>query len=396
LARPRKPVPSYRLHTPSGKAYSDFTDPVTGVRRSVCLGPWNSPESRAEHARLCLELSTGRGSPPPAGVTVAELLLAFLRHAEQHYRRADGTPTDEVANVKQMMRVVRESHGHVPAAEFGPTALRAVRQRMIDRGWSRRNVNLHVGRVRRVFKYGVEHELVPAAVWQALRAVGGLQVGRTAARETAPIRPVADELVDRTLPLLSRQVGGLVRFQRLTGCRPGEACALRRCDIDMSGDVWVYRPPQHKTQHRGRERVIHVGPHAQALLAEFPTDSPEEYVFSPQKELAERNARRAAERTTKYYASRQGWQQRKAAPRWRRRPRYTNKSYGHAIRKACKKNGLPAWAPNQLRHAFGTIVRREFGLEAAQAGLGHARADVTQVYAERDAARAAEVAAKIG
>lgn len=54
------------------------------------------------------------------------------------------------------------------------------------------------------------------------------------------------------------------------------------------------------------------------------------------------------------------------------------------------------WHPNQLRHAFATRVRKEYGPEAAQVLLGHARADVTQVYAERDQARAAEVAARIG
>jgi hypothetical protein len=35
-------------------------------------------------------------------------------------------------------------------------------------------------------------------------------------------------------------------------------------------------------------------------------------------------------------------------------------------------------------------------LEAAQATLGHSRADVTQVYAERDLALAAKVAGEIG
>jgi hypothetical protein len=35
-------------------------------------------------------------------------------------------------------------------------------------------------------------------------------------------------------------------------------------------------------------------------------------------------------------------------------------------------------------------------LEAAQVILGHAKADVTQVYAERDSALAVEVARKIG
>jgi site-specific recombinase XerC len=54
------------------------------------------------------------------------------------------------------------------------------------------------------------------------------------------------------------------------------------------------------------------------------------------------------------------------------------------------------WSPNQLRHAAGTEVRRQYGLEAAQVILGHAKADVTQVYAERDHALAIEVMGKIG
>jgi site-specific recombinase XerC len=54
------------------------------------------------------------------------------------------------------------------------------------------------------------------------------------------------------------------------------------------------------------------------------------------------------------------------------------------------------WFPNQLRHTAGTEIRRRFGLEAAQTVLGHSKADVTQVYAERDFAKAANVARLIG
>lgn len=294
-----------------------------------------------------------------------------------------------------MIRVVRETHAHAPAGEFGPVALRAVRQRMIDRGWSRKNINLHIGRVRRVFKFGVEHELLSAGVWQALRAVGGLQAGRTIARETPPVPPVPDELFDATLPHLNRHVAGLIRFQRLTGCRPGEACGLRWCDLDTSGMVWVFRPPQHKLAHKNHERVIHLGPQAQQLLAEFPT-ADGEYVFSPRREREERNARRAANRTTKFYPSRQGWQTRKVKPKRAPGEKYTVASYGYAIRRACAQHGLESWAPNQLRHAYATVVRKEHGLEAAQVLLGHARADVTQVYAERNEELAATVAAAIG
>jgi integrase len=49
-----------------------------------------------------------------------------------------------------------------------------------------------------------------------------------------------------------------------------------------------------------------------------------------------------------------------------------------------------------LRHLFATEVSRGHGPETAQVLLGHSRADVTQVYAERDLALASAVAAKIG
>ncbi len=60
------------------------------------------------------------------------------------------------------------------------------------------------------------------------------------------------------------------------------------------------------------------------------------------------------------------------------------------------KAKVPRFHPNQIRHTVGTEVRAKFGLEAAQVLLGHSRADVTQTYAERDMAKAVEVARKIG
>jgi integrase len=55
------------------------------------------------------------------------------------------------------------------------------------------------------------------------------------------------------------------------------------------------------------------------------------------------------------------------------------------------------WHPHQLRHTAGTLIRREFGLEAAQLALGHSSARVTDaVYAERDMARVIEVMKRIG
>ena len=62
----------------------------------------------------------------------------------------------------------------------------------------------------------------------------------------------------------------------------------------------------------------------------------------------------------------------------------------------CLKAKVAHWHPNQLRHTYATKVRKAHGLEAAQVLLGHSRADVTQVYAERNEGLAATVAAMIG
>jgi integrase len=64
--------------------------------------------------------------------------------------------------------------------------------------------------------------------------------------------------------------------------------------------------------------------------------------------------------------------------------------------RACRRAWVSKWHPNQLRHMHGTEVRRIFGIEAAQVALGHAQADVTQIYAERDMGLAERVARQIG
>jgi len=75
---------------------------------------------------------------------------------------------------------------------------------------------------------------------------------------------------------------------------------------------------------------------------------------------------------------------------------YDTASYRRAIHRACDKADTERWSPNRLRHSAATEIRRRFGLEAAQVTLGHAAADVTQVYAERDYQKAADVMREIG
>src|SRR5262249_12070837 len=147
-----------------------------------------------------------------------------------------------------------------------PGQFKAIRQRLVADNLSRTYINEFMRRVVAFFKWGAAEGRIPAAVPQALAMVPGLRRGKTEARETDPVAPADDAAVDATLPHLPAVVADMVRLQRYTGARPAEVCILRPCDLDRSGDVWLYRPQTHKTQHHGRDRVILIGPMAQEVL----------------------------------------------------------------------------------------------------------------------------------
>lgn len=418
MSRPKSLIPSYRLHKPSGQAVMTVST-NGGSRKTYYLGKHGSDESKAEYKRLVSEISVSRGhSVVTNGIavdlTMNELILRFWDHATLHYRHPDGRPTTEIENYKLSLRPLRELYGHTRVHDFGPLALKVVRQRMIARGWCRTAINGRIGRIRRMFKWAASEELIPVAVFQSLGTVVGLQAGRSDAVEREPVKPVAEDVVDATLPFLNRHVAGLVMLQRFSGCRPGEACGIRRREVETTGVVWHYRPVHHKLAYRGRKRLIAIGPKAQTMLKEFFTPQLDDFLFSPARAVEEQRQARSAARQTPRYPShmKRNAAKRLTAPQSVARDSYSVLAYGRAVAKAvCRANAkrlaeaarqgtefkpFPHWHPNQLRHLYATKVRRDYGLEAAQVALGHSRAEVTQVYAERDEGLAVKVATLIG
>ncbi|TWU27392.1 site-specific integrase [Bythopirellula polymerisocia] len=242
--------------------------------------------------------------------------------------------------------------------------------------------------------------------------VAGLRQGRTEARETAPVLPVPDDIVEATLPHMPVVVGDMVRLQRLAGMRPNEVCILRPCDLDRNANVWVYRPESHKTEHHGRERLIFLGPKAQVVLLKYLARDSQAYCFRPAESEAKRRAQAHADRRTPPTCGNHPGSNRVAKPKRQAGARYSTDSYRRAIQRACDRafpsaEGMKSedlanwqsshrWAPIQLRHSAATEIRKKFGLEAAQIVLGHSKADVTQIYAERDVTKGLQVAQLIG
>ncbi len=397
-------VPSYRLHKPTGLAVATIGG------RDIYLGKHNSPESRAEYDRLIAEwLATGRRptmleSDSGAGLTINEMLLAYLHHADSYYVK-NGKPTSEPECIRLALRPLRRLYGHTPAREFGPLRLKTVRQAMIDSGICRNEVNKRVRHVLRAFKWAVGEEMVPPSLHHGLKAVPGLRRGRADVRESEPVKPVPDAFVDAIQPHVSRQVWAMVQLQRLSGMRPGEVCVMRTIDVDTSGRVWIYTPESHKTEHHGRERRIYLGPAAQAILRPWLRPELTAYLFSPREAMDQRQAERRRERKTPLTPSQRS-RKRKAKPKRSPGERYTTIAYGGAINRSIAKANreaeklgsppIPRWGPNRLRHNAATRLRREFGLDVARAVLGHSSPVVTEVYAELDQAKASEAMAKIG
>ena len=385
-------IPKLRHHKASGQAFVELNG------RRFYLGKHDSPEAeQAYHQRIAEWIASGREAPVTQDqLTVVELVSRYMRHAETYYRKPDGRPTSEIRSLTFAVSPLLELYSRLACSEFSPKKLVAVQERMISRGWTRNSINRHIGRIKRIFKWGCGQELVSGEVYHALTAVSGLKWGRSAAREADPVQPVPIEHVDAVLERVSTPVAAMIRLQLLTAARPGEICNLKRGDINTNGEIWTAVLKDHKTAHHGRKRVLTFGPKAQSILMPFLLRADDAYVFSPAEAVDEVRQRRNRERKTPLSCGNRPGTNRKKTPNKTPGDHYHTGSYRRCISRACQQAGVPHWHPHQLRHSAATLVREKFGLEAAQAVCGHSRADITEIYAQANTALAAEIAARMG
>jgi len=374
-----------------------WTDAAGNRREKVLPGAYDSPESREAFARLQLELAVSPAAAVPitlsAGPTVAEVLLAYLKYASGYYGE-----TKELGSVKDALRGVRELYAAVPAADFGPRALAAVREGMVRKGWSRQYSNRQTGRVIRAFKWAAGEELIPITLHTALKALAPLRAGKSAAPESKARTPADPTAVDAITPHLPPHARALVLLIRLTGMRPSEACRMTLGQIDRTAAVWVYRLTKHKNEHRGKSRTVHLGAVARAVIEthlggkELGPDDP---LFSPRRQRDERYAGLRAKRVTKVQPSQMA--RKKKKPKKLPGEWFKPETVCHAVHKACKAAGVVRFSPYQLRHLRGAELREKFSLEHVRAALGHSHASMSAHYSSgADAVLAGEVARASG
>lgn len=396
MARCSGRPPAYRRRIIRGRevAYVTLLDQATGRRRDYWLGAYGSPESRARYARLLAAWEAAGRAPPAAvgprrpadGATVTALMAGYWPTLEA---RVSPRHRD---NVRPMLRRFRAHFGREPAAAIGPALLRQWRQAVASET-SVGTAARHAAAILAMYRWAVANELVPVEVYQRLKTIEPLRRG-----PKRRIGPAPTDAMAAVRARVSAQVRAMIDLQLLTGMRPGEVCGIRPCDLDMSGPIWLYRPAKHKTAHHGHERVVYLGPQAQAVLRPLLADrAATTYCFSPAEALAALRAARHAARKTPISCGNAPGTNCRASPRRKPGSAYTVGAYRTAVVRACQAAGVARWHPHQLRHNYATEVRRRYGLEAARVLLGHCSALVTEaVYAERDQQAAMRVAAEIG
>ncbi len=403
MARPKSLMPALQFHI-SGNAVCKIDG------KSYYLGKHGSPESLARYAVLIREYQAN-GLRVPEGIdldemvqhataqptenrfdepiTVKHVASVYHEHAKSIYPAA----SKDLARIKKLTDEIIEHYGDLAADKFGPRSLKDQRKRWIDAGNSRKYCNRLTNGVIRMYKHAVSEELVDQATWQALRAVEPLRIGQTTARETDPIQPADIAAVRATAIHLSPVLKAMLRIHIATGMRPSELCRMRPCDIDRTGEVWMYRPARHKTAGRGKTRAIPIVGDAQDALVDYLNRAQDSYCFSPAESVAWLRAKQRLDR--KGYGS---YRKLKSHPAKRPGDCYDSHSYRRAIQSAAEQAKVAKWHPYQLRHLAGTIVRDALGPEAAQALLGHANIQMTEHYAkvtERKAIEAARHAPKL-
>jgi integrase len=374
---PEPGFPRYRRHA-TGQAR------VTYDGRDIYLGPYGSPESfeayRRVHAELRLGFTVDRltlgharaNRKDGAPVTVHDVLEGFRA---DHAKRVGYSAANEQRHASMF---AGDIYGSIRATDFRPPQLLTVRDCMLRQGLSRRIINRRVKAVVKAFRWAAARMMIPAETWAALSAVPNLRAGETEAREPKRVQPADERSVRAVIDSLPPALGAMLELQMITGMRSGELCRLTPAMIDRSGPVWKYSDPLHKTRKYGVERVIALGPRAQALLSPWMDGPADAAVFSPAKT---------------YPWLHNGNKARKTA--------WNVNGYGIAVAKAVARvrRGDPTirpFHPHQLRHLFATNVRERFGLDAAQAALGHLNLAATQIYAKVRADVSAKVAGEIG
>lgn len=153
---------------------------VTLSGRRVMLGPWNSREAKQRYAvEIAQWLARGRTAAPViTDALMSECVAAYARYCADYFRDSQRSYERVLFSVAP----VKDMYGRLPASEFGPVHLRAIRETMINAGLCVSTINTRIGTIKRMLRYCASLEMIPAEVWHKATTLENLKPGRCAAK----------------------------------------------------------------------------------------------------------------------------------------------------------------------------------------------------------------------
>lgn len=369
-------IPKYRKHSLRNFGFVEFKG-----KRISFPGVYNSQESIAAYKAFLAQnlgvVALGKPAAKP-GCSLTQLVRDYLLHLRSQTNEDQDKLRGTYSNAKIALKRFIAHAGTIAAASVGPRLLKDWQAAMAVSGLARSYVNCNVSHVKSAYRWATSEEIVAAEVWHALESVKALGKGKSQAKEAKKRQPVAWDTIEPLLPHLTPPVRAMVLLQHYTGARSGSVVRACPNQFERDGDFLLWRP-EHKTEgSKEEDLVLPLGPLAQAAIAEFLNGPPDEPIFSPRS-------------ISKH-------------PRFRKR--YSSGSYRECVQDALKRlnaerekqklEPLPRWTPHQQRHSKGHLVRRKYGIEAAQATLGHDSLNSTEIYSARQLELAKQVARETG
>jgi integrase len=393
----RGKVPGLLRHS-SGQAR------VTLSGKTYYCGRYGSVASQKRYAEL-LERWHSNGRRPlerDPDVEQAQSMRTVFAAWEQYlddagrYRK-NGKPTSQRNIVRVAVREFVGEFGDISASDFHERFVLQHRDDLERRPrLTRIGINRKVGILTKGLRWAYGRGMIARDAWLGTSAIEPLSRAEAGHRDRKkPKRAVTLKEVERVAVHLPRVPAAMLRLQALIGCRPGEVCAIRWCDIDKTpvkvGEIacWTYYVAGAKAEHHGKVTSYAITPRAQQILEQFPPRSPGAFLFSPADTMRELGVVRRQHRKT---PSTKQMRNRDAADGREFADRYDVSTYRQAIQrgisranKAAAAAGKPAeavtpFSPHEVRHGAVTRAAARFGAFAASAFANHSSVQTTEAY----------------
>ena len=315
------------------------------------------------------------------------------------------------------LRLIRRAHNFIqpysewPVDSFGPDELNDIKKKLLkhkyikgtkQKHYVRRGINDTLKWIKNIIEWGVGRRIVQNETLIAIqKELKLLRMGEKGAKDNIKRGRVTEEEFNKVVGVVTSVIGDMLKLVWHTAMRPYEICEMRPYDILRDdSECWLYIPGRdktpigmHKTTRYGKVKVIPLAGEGIDILSKRIDDfDSKEYIFTPKDSVAEFRETKRKNRKTPMSCGNKSGSNRKEIPKKKPGGLYTNNSFAQACKRACRRAGVEAFVPYDLRRTVATKTRAELGKEAAKTLLGHAEQSTTDIYLLEEVQEAMKVA----